>query len=304
MLGGLIGLALVVWLGITFGLDPWLQRTLENKVRTASHGRYRLQVGRLRTNLRLRQLDIRAAYLTTNPTAPTDTLPTATVALGRLHLRGVGLWALLRGQEVPIDSLRLDSVAVALDRLPAGLGSGGPIYAQLPGAGLRIGYLTVRHVHGRYGPAARPQGRLAHADLTVRDLRLSAAGAADSARIGYAAAVAGRVRGLRAQVPGHALALGALRFATRARQLILDSLAVHPSQPIGPRRSAPVRVSLALPRLVLTGLNAAALVRRRFRADSLGLHRPGWPSCCPPPSRRHCTRCWRPICASAGWPPW
>ncbi len=287
MLGGLIGLALAVWLGLTFGLDPWLKRTLQDKVRTASHGRYRLRVGSLRTNLRLREVDIRAAHLTTSAAHPIDSLPPATVALGRLYLRGVGLWDLLRGREVPLDSLRLDSVAVALGRLPAGLGSGGPVHAQLPGGGLRIGYLTVRHLHGRYGEAAQPQGRLAHADLTVRDLRLSAAGAADSARIGYAASVAGRVRGLRARVPGHTLALAAGRFSSRARQLVLDSLAVHPNQPIGPRRSAALRLSLALPRLVLTGLDAAALSRRRFRADSLGLHRPRLaltlPATAPPP---------------------
>ncbi|RFP64051.1 hypothetical protein D0N36_16095 [Hymenobacter lapidiphilus] len=288
LLAGLLGLVLAAWLGGTFLLDPWLRRTLEDKVSTASHGRYRLRVGQLHTSLWRRGVELRAMHLTTNPTAgPADSLPAAELALGRLRLRGLGLWALLRGQEVPVASVRLDSLAVVLGPLPAGAGPGEPLYARLPGAGLRLGYLTVRHLHGRYGPATRPQIRVAHADLTARDLRLSAAGAADSVRVGGAAALAGRAQGLAVRVPGHEMRLRRLRFSTKARQLVLNSLAVNPEQPISPQRSAALRLRLALPQLTLTGLDAAALSRSRFRADSLGLRRPGLactlPTTPPPP---------------------
>ena len=275
LLAGLLGLGLAAWLGATFLLDPWLRRTLEEKVSTASHGHYRLRVGQLHTSLWQRGVELRALHLTTTGAAgPTDSLPAAELALGQLRLRGLGLWALLRGRGVPVDSIRLDSLAVVLGPLPTGAGSDKPLYARLPGSGLRLGYLTVRHLHGRYGPATQPQINLAHADLTARDLRLSAAGTADSARVGGAATVAGRAQGLAVRVPGHAVHLRRLRFSTKARQLVLDSLVMNPAQPIGPQRSAALRLRLTLPQLTLTGLDAAALSRGRFRADSLGLRRP------------------------------
>ncbi|MBT9393627.1 hypothetical protein KLP40_10680 [Hymenobacter sp. NST-14] len=272
LLGVLAGLAVTIWAAVTFLLDPWLQRTLEQQVRTASQGRYQLRIGHLRTSLLRQRAEVRRVQLRT---VGTDSArrPRLALALGRVLVEDVGLWALVRGREVPIGRLRLDSVAVSLDRLPQA-DDPRPLHEQLPGAGLRVQYLTVRHLTGRIGPATQPAGRLARADLTVRDLRLSAAGAADSARVGYAASVAGRARGLVAQVPGHTVSLGRLRFATTVRQLVLDSVAIHPTQPINNRRSAALRVSLALPQLVLRGLDAAALGRRRFRADTLGFRRP------------------------------
>ena len=274
LLGLLAVLVVTVWAAITFLLDPWLQRTLQEKVHTASQGRYQLRIGSLRTSLLRRRAEVRRAHLHTVAAGPDSArLPRLELALGRVRVEDVGLWALLRGQEVPIGSIRLDSVAVHLARLPQGQDSR-PLYAKFPGKGLRVAYLTVRHLTGRFGPPARPTARVAEADLTARDLRLSAAGAADSARVGYAASVAGRARGLLAQVPDHSLSLRGLRFATKARQLVLDSVAVHPAQAISARRSPTVRVSLALPQLVLRGLDAAALSRRRFRADTLGFRAP------------------------------
>ena len=274
LLGLLAVLAVTGWAAITFLLDPWLQRTLEQKVSTGSQGRYQLRIGSLRTSLLRRRAEVSRVHLRTVAAGPDSArLPRLELALGRVLVEEVGLWALLRGQEVPIGSLLLDSVAVNLARLPETTDSR-PLYEQLPGKGLRVAYLTVRHLTGRFGPATQPTGRVAEADLTVRDLRLSAAGAADSARVGYAAAVAGRARGLLAQVPDHSVSLHRLRFATTAQQVVADSVTIHPTQAISSRRSTSIRVSLALPQLVLRGVDAAALSRRRFRVDTLGFRAP------------------------------
>ncbi|MFD2785535.1 AsmA family protein [Hymenobacter rubripertinctus] len=272
---GLLAVLVVgVWAAVTFLLDPWLQRQLEEKARTASQGRYQLRVGSLRTSLLRRRAEVGQVHLRTVSAGPGSArLPRLEFTLGRVLVEEVGVWALLRGQEVPIGSIRLDSVAVDLARLPQTTDPR-PLHERLPGKGLRVKYLMVRHLTGQFGPPARPTARLARADLTARDLRLSAAGAADSARVGYAASVAGQLRGVLAQVPGHALSLRGLRFATTARQLVVDSVAVHPNQAISGRRSANIRVSLGLPRLVLRGLDAAALSRRRFRADTLAVRAP------------------------------
>ncbi|MCA8831070.1 AsmA family protein [Hymenobacter pini] len=274
----LVGILLLVGLGswalLTFWLDPWLQRQAEQRVYAASRGRYRLHIGQLRTQLWPLGATVRAVRLRTVGAGPDSAgLPRLEVALGRGQVRGVSWLALLRRAEVPVDSLTLDSVAVRLQELPQ-TKQQAPLYTRLPVDGIRLGKLTIRHLHGAYGPAARPTVATGATTLLLHDVRLSAAGAADSARIGYAAQVAAQVRGLAVQLPGHTLQLRRLQISSRTRQLLLDSLVLHPTRPISPQRTATIRASLALPRLQLTGLRLPQLVRRQFRADSLRLTAP------------------------------
>ena len=267
-------LAVGIWAGLTFWLDPWLRRTLQEKVQTASHGRYQLRIGELHTSLWHRRAALRRLHLrTVGSTTDSVRLPRVEAALGRLQIAGIGLWQLLRRGEVSLDSVALDAVTVQLSGWPP-TASSLPLHRQLPVQGLRIGKLVVRHAQGLFGPAASPAVQVGDADLLFRDVRIGAAGAADSSRIGYAAAVAVEVRNLMAQVPGHQLRLRRLVAASGSRRLEADSMTIHPLQSINSRRSPNVRVSLALPRVVLTGVDAAGLTRRQFQADSLWVASP------------------------------
>ncbi|RSK48821.1 AsmA family protein [Hymenobacter rigui] len=271
---GILLLAVLGWAGLTFWLDPWLQRTAEQQVRTVSHGRYQLRIGRLRTHLWPLGAEARNIHLRTVASTPDSLkLPRVELAVRRLRIAGVSWGALLRRSEVPVDSIALDSATVQLSRLPAGVGAE-PLYRRLPVAGLRIGRVGIRHLRVRYGPASRPVLQVADASLESQDIRLRAAGAADSGRIGYAGSVAAVVRGVLAQVPGHTIGLRQLRASSTARRLLLDSLLIHPHQPITARRSPVIRVSLTVPRLALTGVDGAQLTRRRFQADSLQVTSP------------------------------
>ena len=256
-------------------LDPWLRRTLEKQVVRQTHGQYRLQVGALHTSLWQRA--IRLGDVRLRPTAQVaDTLPRVRLDVARLHVTGVGLWALLRKGVVPIDSVVLDSVrleVLALPRKPS-RNARKPLHEQLPLRlrGVKIGYLGVLHTQARYDPAAAPTAAVRRADLSASDLLVSAAGAADSQRVGYAADW--RLRLLQAQVraAGHRLTVDDLLLSTREQRLQLRAVRV---QPQGAVPATVPRVSLALPLLRLTAWNVAALQHgRRFRADSLLLQGP------------------------------
>ncbi|RSK31748.1 AsmA family protein [Hymenobacter metallilatus] len=267
-------LLLLVWGGLTWWLDPWLQRTVEQRVLEASQGRYHLRIGRLRTHLWPLGAEAQAVRVRTVAAAPdSQRLPRVELAVGRIRIAGVGWTALLRRSEVIVDSLVLESVAVQLRGLPAGAGTK-PLHKQLPVAGLRIGWFAVRHLRGSYGSPARPWAQVADASLALQDVRLSAAGAADSGRIGYARQAVARVRGLLARVPGHTVRLVGLEASTVKRRLLVDSLLIRPLQPITDRRSPTVRIHLALPRLLLSGLDGARLAHRHFQADTLRILSP------------------------------
>jgi hypothetical protein len=257
-------------------LDPWLRRKLEQQVTTASHGRYQLRIGELHTNLWSRTLAMRQVGLRTATTASPDSarLPRVRLAVGRVEVAGVGLLALLRRGVVPLDSIVLDSVALQLAALPKSEGGGRPLHEQLPVEGVRVGHLRLGHFRGTYGPAKQPIVQLGRGQLLVQDVLLSAAGAADSQRIGYAAAVAGALQGLAVRVPGHQVKLVRGVFASEQQQLTLDSLVVHPNRPINNQREKTTRISLTLPRLLLTGLNGAQLAHQHLRADTLRLTSP------------------------------
>lgn len=259
-------------------LDPWLRRKLEQRVSTQTHGQYRLQVGALHTSLWQRA--IRLSSLRLRPAAAVaDTLPRVQLDVAQLNITGIGLLALLRKGVVPIDSVVLDSVRVEVLALPQKptRHAGRPLHEHLPLKlkGLDIDYFGLLHAQGRYQPggeAAQPQAQFRRADVSARSLLISAAGAADTQRIGYALGWNLQLQQARAQAAGHQLAASALQFSTAGQRLQLDSAY---AQPLAGTRPGQPRVELLLPRLRLTGLLAATLWhQRRFRADSLLVQQP------------------------------
>ena len=267
----LVGLALVA----RFYLDPWLHKKLEQQVTAQTHGQYHLQVGELRTSLWRRA--IRLSRVRLRPaTALADTLPRVRLDVARLNITGIGLLALLRKGVVPIDSIVLDSARIdvlALARKPV-KNAQKPLHERLPLhlKGLEIEYLGLLRTRATYLPGTEPNARFERADLRAHQLLISPAGAADTLRLGYATAWNLRLQRAQGQLAGHRLALAGARLSTADRLLQLDSLRLRPQGPGQPRRP---QVGLALLRLRLTGLDAAALLHRhRFRADSLRLQTP------------------------------
>ena len=276
LLGLLTLLVLLGLLGLQL-LDPWLRQTLEKQVATQTHGQYQLQVGDLRTSLwqrcvRLRGLRLRPA------TTVADTLPRLRLDVSQLSMTGVGLWALLRKQVVPLDSIVLDSACIevlALACQPA-RNVGKPLYEQLPLKikGLSVRYFGLLHTQARYLPGAPQSGEFYGVALTARHLLISPAGAADTQRIAYAAAWQLAVRTARAEVGNHHLTLGTLRFSTISQRLEFDSLRIREPAP-GRSKPGAARVNLSLPRLILTGLQTGSwLHKRHFRTDSLVIENP------------------------------
>ncbi len=259
-------------------LDPWLRRKLEQQVSTQTHGQYRLQVGALHTSLWQRA--IRLSGLRLRPAATVaDTLPRVRLDAAQLHITGIGLLTLLRKGVVPIDSVVLDSARIevlALARKPTKR-AGQPLHEQLPLRlkGLDIGYFGLLHTQASYRPGgaqAAPTAQFRRADLSAQNLLISAAGAADSQRLGYASGWNLRLQHAQGQAAGHRLAVAALDISTADQRIQLDSGRV---QPLGLVRAGQPRLDLTLPRLRLTGLRAAALQHQhRFRADSLLVQQP------------------------------
>lgn len=277
-----------------FGLDPWLRQTLEKQVRTASNGRYELRIGALETHLWARSLTVRQVQLRTVPSPAPDTvrLPDLRLDLSEMQVSGIGLLAIVRRQIVPIDSIALDSVRLRLAGLPAPADSARPLYQQLPLGlpGVRLGVAALRQVQVRYGTVQHAVAQISQASLRATDIELSATGAADSSRVGYARSITAAVQGVRARVPGHVVRIGRGQFASSRGQLQLDSVRVVPLRAVSSQRSADARVALWLPRLQLAGLVARGLARGRFRADSLLVSSPRLdmtlPAVVPPPPHR------------------
>ncbi|UOR07535.1 hypothetical protein MUN82_10655 [Hymenobacter aerilatus] len=261
-------------LGVAFlALDPWLRQYLEKQVAQSTHGRYQLHIAELHTSLWDQSLYVRGVQLRTVGPSITDTaaLPPLQLRLGHARLTGVGLWQLLQRGTVPVDSLVLDSLHLRLQgKLPTARQSQ-PLHQRLPMRlqGLRLGYLALRHVRATYQPDSATAVGWKQATFSAQDILLSAAGAADSQRVGYAAAMQGQLFHLKAAAAQHRLALRRVWFASRPGTLVVDSVVVRPQQPLSEVRSRNARVALQLPRLLLSGLHTADLARHRFRADTL-----------------------------------
>jgi len=278
----LLAAGLAIWLG----LDPWLRRVLVRQVRQQTHGQYQLSIGQLDTELLAGNLHLRDVHL--RPATPTtaDTLPRLTLRLARLDLTGVGLLAALRGRLIPADSLVLDSLRVqvqVLARRPAPHRAR-PFYEQRP---VRLGYLALRHLGGSLGPEVTPTLLLPSANVQARDLLLTAAGAADTSRLAFAAAWQAVLRHPRGILGGHTITLDRLAFASESQALTADSLRIVPPAP-GQGKPGAVRVTLRVPQVRVRGLLAARWQHQHsFQADSVvgrGFHlafRP--PAQAPPP---------------------
>ena len=266
------GLALVagIWLALSFLLDPWLKNQLEQQVTRQTHGQYRLQVGELRTSLWQRAVRLSSVRLRPAP-AVTDTLPRIRLDVARLNVTGIGLLALLRKAVVPLDSVVLDSARIEVLALAAQPTKNAekPLHERLPLniKGLEIGYFGLLHTQASYRPGTQPTAQVRRADLSARDLLISAAGAADTQRLGYAANWDLLLRQVQGTAAGHRLTLAGLRVSTADQRIRLDSGRVRP---VGAAQPGQARVDLSLPRLRIAGLQAAALQHQRaFRADSL-----------------------------------
>ncbi|GAA4011015.1 hypothetical protein GCM10022408_24160 [Hymenobacter fastidiosus] len=265
----------IVALGL---LDPWLRRTLEQQVTVRTQGRYRLRIGQLHTSLWHRAIQLQGIQLRPVKDAAqwsdTTTLPHLLAGVSQLRVSGVGLWAALRGQVVPVDSVVLAGVTLRvlhLPRLPKQ-----PLYALLPAhiPGLRIGWVGAQNVRAAYGARRQPTASLRRARAILRDVLLSPAGAADTLRLAYAAWVEVGVAGLAVRdVSHHWAELGRGEFSSRTHCLSLDALRItalaNPRQGGG----AP-KVGLTLPHLRLTGIRTTGLRHRRLALDSLLLTTP------------------------------
>ncbi|GAB3585952.1 hypothetical protein [Hymenobacter daeguensis] len=272
-MAGLLAVAVLVALHF---LDAWLLNALEKQVSRQTHGQYRLQIAQLNTSLMQRAIRLRGLRL--RPAAQVaDTLPRLRLDAAELNVTGIGLLALLRKGVVPVDSVVLDSVRLDVLALAANptRRAGQPLHQRLPLKlkGLAINYAGLQHAQVHYLPdSTQTTARVRRLDLSARDLLISPEGAADSQRLAYAAGWRLQLQHSQARAAGHALALAGLDFSTADRKLQLDSAQVTPSEAASPQTP---RLALALPRLRLTGLDAAALQHRhRFRADSLLVQAP------------------------------
>jgi hypothetical protein len=268
-------LLLVLALVVQQLLDPWLRQKLEQQVATQTHGQYRLRVEELKTNLWQRAIRLRGVRLRPAATVA-DTLPRLRLDVAQLHITGVGLLALLHKGVVPLDSVVLDSVrldVLALARQPA-KAPGRPLHERLPLhlKGLKIDYFGLLHTQASYLPSAPTTGQFRRADLSAHDVCISAAGAADTQRLAYAAGWNLLLQHAQAQAAGHQLAVNLLTISTADQRLQLNSGRV---QPVGTAQPGKARIDLTLPRLRLTGFNAGALQHlHQFKADSLLFQNP------------------------------
>ena len=285
-LGALAVLLVAGTLALAFGLDPWLRRQLEKAVAQQTHGQYRLHISSVTTRLGARALHLRGVELRPATAAVADTLPYLALRLARLDLSGVGLLALLRGQTVPADSLVLDSLRVRVQRLaerPSPHPTP-PLYQQRP---VRLGYLALRHVGGSLGEAAAPTVQLTSATMQARDVLFTSAGAADTQRLGFAAAWQAVLRYPQGRVGGHVIALATAAFSSDKKSFSVDSLSIEPPAP-GQGKPGATQVAFLLPQLRVRGLQAAAWQhQQRFRADSVLAQQPRFsfrpPAQAPPP---------------------
>lgn len=294
---GLILVVLAVLVGILLlALDPWLRRKAEQEVAARTHGRYQLHISSLRTNLWHGVLEVQGIRLRTS-TAVASKLPVLTLDVDRVRVSGVGLWQILRRQEVPVDSLLISVVRLKWGAWPTPEQAAEPLYTHLPTRvpGLRLGFLGLQRVQLAYQISQQDSIRFRQGNFSAQDILLSRAGAADTQRIGYAARIALQLAGLQARGAGHRLQVAHTRFSSQTQQLRADSVRISPLQPISNQQSRAARVALQLPQLVLTGLQAARLTRQQFQADTLRLSDPDVAVVAPrvpPPAMHHLLKTW------------
>jgi hypothetical protein len=276
LLAGVLAVVIVAVLT----LDFWLRPLLEKQVATQSHGQYQVQIGGLRTSLQEGSIYLRNVHLRSNAArqAATDSasrLPELRLDLGRLEVAGIGLWRLAKREVVPIDYVGVDSLCVRLtSALPASNSADSlPVHERLPLnlAGIQLNRVVLQRLQGAYHPRNAPDSvSLRQLDVRLRDVLVSAAGAADRHRLGYANSIDIALLGGRVAAFKHCLNLGGMRFSLGQHRLQLDSLLIQPRLPLTEPRTDYARIDLLLPRVEVAGLHIRRLLRRhRLKADTM-----------------------------------
>ncbi len=268
---GTLGVGLLIWGILYFGLDPWLKRRLEKAVGQQSDGRYALHVGALRTRLATGSVTLEGLRLRpTDQFRPgPDSLPKLTLDLRRFHLSGIDLLALWRKQPQRLDSLALSGLWMRIDSLPkTSFRSGRPLHERLPARvpGVQVAHLALREAQVRYMGRRRPRLAFRRLDLAGQNLRLDSTAAADTTRQFYAEAWRATLQRGELLFDHHRGRVKALDFDTQTGHVALDSLRIRPTR-IG--RRGPAYLTLRTGHIGLTGLRANGLPQKRFRADSL-----------------------------------
>ncbi|WP_158023000.1 hypothetical protein, partial [Hymenobacter coccineus] len=118
------------------------------------------------------------------------------------------------------------------------------------------GYVALRARQRQLRPGRGPSGCTGRGDVVARDVLFTSAGAADSARLGFAAAWRATLREPTGQLGGHRLGARQVYFSSQEQVFRLDSMRIAPPAP-GQGKPGAVRVAMALPHLVVRGLRAA-----------------------------------------------
>ena len=204
--------------------------------------------------------------LRVQPTGPSAARPAPRVdlTLPRLLLTSLDAAALRHQHRFRADSLLVQGAQLALTP-PAPAGNAPATHflrgVDLAHLAVRGGYLRVT------GTASQPTIRAIEVAATA--IHYDSATAPDARRVLFAKAWKVALGPSQATLMAHRSSFGSLRFATETGTFDLRALRVHqPAQ--GQGKPGGVRVDLALPRLTLTGFDAARLQhRRRFQARQL-----------------------------------
>ena len=209
--------------------------------------------------------------------------PRIDLTLPRLRLVGLRAAALQHQHRFRADSLLIEQPRVVAS-LPAPGSTGKSKSATDYLRSLDLAHLAVRggDVQVR-GAAANP---IIHGlEVAGTAIHLDSVNAPDARHIFFAKAWEVALGRSQATVAAHALALDSLHLSTSKGTFTLQSVRIRPPAP-GQGQPGGVRIDLTLPSLTLAGLDARALQKQHFKAQSLVIDRPNLrftPPVQPPP---------------------
>ncbi|QIL77339.1 hypothetical protein [Hymenobacter sp. HDW8] len=273
----LLGAAVIISLvTVALGrLDAWLHQALEQQVSQASGGFYSLRIRELHTSLWARSLTARGVQLRSGPT-PSSQLPPVRADVNTVRVQGIGLLSLLRRGVVPINKVMIEAIRLEVGKMPPSTTKPSkPLYERLPlhVKGIRLNHLFLVNVGGNYTPNKQPVFTLGRGDLEAHDILISPVGAADSQRVSYARRTSFQLADARVVAKNHIASVKALRFSSDRQLLELNTVRVQAIQQ-SKEPATTARLTLSLPQVRLTGLQALPLTRQLLQADSLLLTSP------------------------------
>ncbi|MBC6607242.1 hypothetical protein H8B13_10470 [Hymenobacter sp. BT188] len=257
-------------------LDTWLHQTLEQQVTQASEGYYSLRIRELHTSLWNRSLTARGVQLRSSSRA-NEHLPPVRADVNLVRVQGIGLLSLLRKGVVPLNKLMVENIRLEVGKMPpSATRPSKALYERLPlqVKGIRLNHLFLVNVGGNYRPDQQPVFSLGRGDLEAHDILISAAGAADSQRLGYARRASFHLTYAHVVAKEYVGRVKALQFSTERQLLALDSVRVLAVKQNKERANNAARLTLSLPQVRLTGIQAYSLARKMVQADSLLLTSP------------------------------